>query len=387
MGASDFTLATRPLLVCRRLSLTETLELDREAKWRMACDRYYQRLMTCCKAAFDEIERHPPDLSRANGRDLVDSLFATALWRHTVQHTAHKDADGWLWLREDQEQRMVRRAELVQHLLLFTGLNVPDPIAAFDELFWPLRFPSVSRLEVPERLIAEGAIRFYGMAWFCGPAEAEIERRLSRHVGGEAGRLLLYGKMKTRLAGWLDFDQEHERALDAVRLSVERKARPTMQQLLVEHRDRPPDVQWEVAGQIPITLDADWGHLDGLQALAAAIDGNLDIAPEAVAHDLVDALRRDSRRRKIEVHFVQNKAAGNPEAPTEEDVPSREPSPHEAAAFTRDLDRLSTVSPRLAEVARGRVRGETEQEIAARLGCDVRTVKRDLAEIRLLLRQ
>lgn len=61
-----------------------------------------------------------------------------------------------------------------------------------------------------------------------------------------------------------------------------------------------------------------------------------------------------------------------------------EPTPEEAALFADECERLLKIlDDRQREIAKAKLEGLTDREVAARLGCSERTVKRELAVIRL----
>jgi DNA-directed RNA polymerase specialized sigma24 family protein len=67
-------------------------------------------------------------------------------------------------------------------------------------------------------------------------------------------------------------------------------------------------------------------------------------------------------------------------------VCSREPSPELATQMTEEYERLLRLLPddKLRQLARWLMEGHTVKEVAERLGCAARTVKRQLQLIRLL---
>jgi RNA polymerase sigma factor (TIGR02999 family) len=105
----------------------------------------------------------------------------------------------------------------------------------------------------------------------------------------------------------------------------------------------------------------------------------LALASLAMRHVLVDrararvALKRGGERRRVSLDEEQIPVDDQPEALLQL---------HEA------LNRLAAVEPRLAQVVECRFFGGlTEDEIAAALGLTVRTVQRDWAKARVLLRR
>ncbi len=98
-------------------------------------------------------------------------------------------------------------------------------------------------------------------------------------------------------------------------------------------------------------------------------------------------LRRDEGRQK------RGGASPGAGAGAELDSPSllaqvcsREPSPELAAQMTEEYERLLRLLPDddLRRLARWRMEGHTIKEVAAKLGCAARTVKRKLQLIRIL---
>ena len=90
-----------------------------------------------------------------------------------------------------------------------------------------------------------------------------------------------------------------------------------------------PDLQ----GQVLLTLDKRWGRLELLERFAAALDGNLDIAPRVVSEDLGRARRKRRQQSTIEVEFHQRV----PES--EDDREVQDPVDPNAAADDRAIVR------------------------------------------------
>ncbi len=97
-------------------------------------------------------------------------------------------------------------------------------------------------------------------------------------------------------------------------------------------------------------------------------------------------LRRDEGRQKRGggVHFAGDAPADPDEESELGQILSREPTPEFAAQVSEECERLlrRLDDEELKTVALWRMEGYTVEEIAARLGCVVRTVKRKLRDIR-----
>ena len=102
------------------------------------------------------------------------------------------------------------------------------------------------------------------------------------------------------------------------------------------------------------------------------------------ARKAADLVRHERRLKRGGGRVTDDEAAdGGPHAPEEEPI-SPAPTPEFAAQVAEEcqrlLDRLD--SPELRSVALRKVEGYTNEEIAAQLGCGLRTVERRLRLIR-----
>src|SRR5262245_20527432 len=97
---------------------------------------------------------------------------------------------------------------------------------------------------------------------------------------------------------------------------------------------------------------------------------------------VVIADRKASRQRR---DLGRQRRGGRAQRePLGDDLPGREPTPEVAAEVADECRRLLAALPddALRTVARARMQGDSVEEIAARLGCTPRTVKRKLQLIR-----
>jgi hypothetical protein len=304
----EWAMNREPGLVRLRLSEMEALLLIQEIN-KVGRDPGKQRLWSYYVDLVDEVARHLPDWSHASGWDIVLALNG-ASWERiaTQQMFLPSTVERYLQAHDGADLRLKKRF-VCAHLFLFLGEALPDPVTFFDALFWPLRFSPLPVDASRERAIVEGAVRLASLAINGPPAEAEAERRLRQHVGGEAGWYLLLTKMERQLGPKADFaelHEEHERALDALAARSWRmtdKVRKIIRETLPHDADARRahiEARQEVVGQIPITLDGRWGALDGDDVLARALDGELKIAPRAIPDALLDQLRAHQRRKKHE---------------------------------------------------------------------------------------
>ncbi len=105
----------------------------------------------------------------------------------------------------------------------------------------------------------------------------------------------------------------------------------------------------------------------------------LALAAVAMRHILIDQARARSAQKR-----------GGPQAriTLEEDALAAEDSPEALLTINEALDRLATIDPRLSRVVECRFFGGlSEEETATALGVTTRTVQRDWAKAKMLLRR
>ena len=145
-------------------------------------------------------------------------------------------------------------------------------------------------------------------------------------------------------------------------------------------RRTPKELQPELTGQIAITLDNKWGHLDPLEGWARSLDGELNILPRAVRNDVVDQARRD-RRQNLVIEFRDQTGpdddgdgSGNPSLSKEQEDRVR----------LRELIDLISANSKLRALALAALESDSglQREIATVLGVDERTVRNRMARFR-----
>ncbi len=114
-------------------------------------------------------------------------------------------------------------------------------------------------------------------------------------------------------------------------------------------------------------------------AFEAVLSGKLDIVPRAVRDRVVKQARRHVRREKVQRLLPERRDRptwdeGSGTATWEDAVPSTAPGPEETTVLADALTRLAA-NPGLDVIVAGLVRGDSQQEIAARLGVTARTVR------------
>jgi len=114
-------------------------------------------------------------------------------------------------------------------------------------------------------------------------------------------------------------------------------------------------------------------------AFEAVLSGKLDIVPRAVRDRVVKQARRHVRREKVQRLLPDRRDgptrdAGSGAASWEDEVPSTAAGTEETTVLADALTRLPAI-PGLDVIVAGLVRGDSQQEIAARLGVTARTVR------------
>jgi hypothetical protein len=147
--------------------------------------------------------------------------------------------------------------------------------------------------DTPHPVWVPARAAFYHMA---APfVSTEITRRRTRHpVSVYAANLLV------AMDGSPSGDADHPAVAEAVeelRKRVWWKLPPAMRERKANESPELPSLA--ITGDIPATLIKEWGS-DSLWAYVQALDGKLNIAPQAIAHDIIDAARREVRRSQKE---------------------------------------------------------------------------------------
>jgi len=114
-------------------------------------------------------------------------------------------------------------------------------------------------------------------------------------------------------------------------------------------------------------------------AFEAVLSGKLDIVPRAVRDRVVKQARRHWRREKVQRLLPERRVGptwdeGSGAAAWEDEVPSTAAGPEETTMLADALTRLAAM-PGLDVIVAGLVRGDSQHEIAARLGVTARTVR------------
>jgi len=114
-------------------------------------------------------------------------------------------------------------------------------------------------------------------------------------------------------------------------------------------------------------------------AFEAVLSGTLDIVPRAVRDRVVKQARRHVRREQVQRLLPDRRDgptrdAGSGAATWEDEVRSTAAGPEETTVLADALTRLPAI-PGLDVIVAGLVRGDSQQEIAARLGVTARTVR------------
>jgi hypothetical protein len=237
--------------------------------------------------------------------------------------------------------------------------------------------------------VVRGAAALFGSA----AIDAETGRRCEAHVGSAAGLLLAVMGLKRAVpeeALPSDESTQVVAALEGLRKAVRRIDRPRVLKGVVRAGDW-EEANADIRAQILLTLEARWGQLHPLDALALGLDGRLDIAPRAVYDDLIDRGRQSAVREKFEVLFWEREPTVPVSGPEDPRADSWEPSatawqPDEEAAMDELLARLSG-NPAVVRYLLAAFNGEAQIEVAARLKVSDRTVRNLHKRFRELLGQ
>jgi hypothetical protein len=231
---------------------------------------------------------------------------------------AHTESDDPFW-RE-------HRQEISAALVSFGQRIVPRMLADLEAVEWEALSPGDLVVLWQQGMIARTALydlsdaedkdqdetirRLYGMlvkegVWLCaqhhatsplafaasvaaghfpqGPLLAEISRRGEQHPPGFAAAIVRLCHALRARTGLSDLPSEISALAE-----LEGRAKGHLQRRnkAAWARLREPIPMLEVAGQIPITVDKYWGGSDPLRVLAAALSGDLNVAPLKIASGL-----------------------------------------------------------------------------------------------------
>jgi hypothetical protein len=208
----------------------------------------------------------------------------------------------------------------------------------------------------------------------------ELSRQGEAHVG-YAAALLEIGRRADHLApifGTVDADL-------IGRLTGGRRSR--MRRVLAEqglNKSLIVDFLNGLAGQATITAASRWGHVEPLELLGRALQGELNVAPMAIQDDLGEAARRPSRQRQFEVSFERRPSGSQGRQPL--DPPDLAMKPDAEVEYQDVLKRLAA-DPKLWAYVHAAVDAETQVEAAQALGVTDRTVRNLRQRLEALLRQ
>ncbi len=207
-------------------------------------------------------------------------------------------------------------------------------------------------------------------------------------MGYHAGMLLLLMQIFRRMGSETpDLAQEAEHRVDQLRGST--------------FRSTPVEMREELTGQIPLTLDSRWGHLDGLEVIARSLEGELNIAPQAIRDGLMKQKVREDERRTMEIHFSSlTRQTRSTEEKEGEEIPYDPKDPRQGhdpkdpkggpqdKAHWRGLLKRMRNHPRPQRLLDAVLEGDkTQREIAERYGVTDRTVRSWITEAKQLLEE
>lgn len=275
---------------------------------------------------------------------------------------------------------------------MLVGLYAPEQ-GLVAESFLPSHFfarfqrtlPPLGELDSDERALLSPCL----FAWaesIGDPAAREIGRRGAKHPGGFYAATLLLGNA-LRGIGMRDprLEKQAESCLNTLRKFTWSKIPPGVLQTVSESEATSVDREKVLDDQIIETVATRWGtsELDPLEVVRRALSGKLDIAPRAVANDLVDRARHERVRQRFHIDFFERRPDGGVDESTdpEEAKADESPGPEEFAMLLCRVDPESRTL--LAELLAS---GGLQTDLASRLGIPLRTVERLMAKLKTLLK-
>jgi hypothetical protein len=213
----------------------------------------------------------------------VDGSKLMTAWQSTVAVQAHVDA-------------FLPSAELMDRYWYYLLGLVAYARAEMEQGLWqPAEGLAPDVIPFLRAFLAQNAL-------LSGPAvHREVRRRRQQHVGAPAADLVWHHQCEPLDCPETEAAQLTENALAALRRATVRDASRRLKLQLDPAQALAVDREAQLRSQVWKTVIERWGHLSPLEAMAAALDGNLDIAPRAIVDDLIEQMRPDMRASRREM--------------------------------------------------------------------------------------